>query len=155
MYVTSLLIPFSPEAHFRDFACCKIGRRHPHCPEPLWPGDCADVGEGGALCFTHTFPSLYRGSGPADTSSCSHSRTAHRLKGACLSVLQFQCSLTGETGGWSESIQSFSFWTSPSSEPPAGFWALRPILAPRTSLAAQPPHPTPITPTFSPFTLSV
>lgn len=69
--VTYLLIPFSPEVHFRGFVCCEIGRRHPQCPEPLWSGDCADGGGGGVLCFTHTFPSLCRGSGPADTSSCS------------------------------------------------------------------------------------
>lgn len=148
MYVTSLLIPFSPEAHFRDFACCKIGRRHPQCPEPLWPGDCAGRV---AVCFTHISPSQAY----TEVLVLQTQAPAHRLKGACLSLLQFQCSFTGETGGWSESTQSFSFWISPSSEPPAGFWALHPILAPRTSLAAQPPHPTPITPTFSPLTLSV
>lgn len=147
--VTYLLIPFSPEVHFRGFVCCEIGRRHPQCPEPLWSGDCADGGWGGFSAL----PTLSQAC--AEVLVLQTPAPAHLLKGAWLSLLQFQCSFTGEMGGWSESVQSFSFWTSPSSEPTAGFRALHSIMAPRTSLAAQPPHPTPITVTFSPLTHSV
>lgn len=48
--VCDLLIPHSPEVHFRGIVGYKTDSQHPQCLEPLWPEACA---QGTSLLYLH------------------------------------------------------------------------------------------------------